>query len=608
MNDAVAPPVGSPRRVNGHSPLAASICTRHLSLLGDGQEPSRLAADIRWWPDAGRAPAPIRPMTSAGGELAVQALSGLMAVHGRQRGRAAPAGIEVCSVAAGVLAAQALLAGEIGRRRGLPVQGVETSVLHGALVLLRHHLAIAMSDEPLPPRLFEAGGEPPFRTADGARVEIEVLRADAWGRFWQALGADSEAVRRGWQPYLFKHSTAACPLPAGLGEAAARHPLSTLLAAAEACGAAVRPVRSYAEVLRDAGGSPAPWTFVTASPAAGEDAGPAPLTGDDLPLSGLRVVEATTRVQGPLAGLLLRMLGAEVSRVELPGGDPARGFPPFVAGCGAVFLAYNAGKRPIEVDYHSAGGLRLLRERVLDADVFLHNWRPGRAEGLGLGYPDLARRNPGLVVCHASGWGPGDPGDVATDYLVQARCGLADGLTPDGEAPRPTRLTLADVMGGLIACEGTLAALLHRQRTRRGARVDTSLASAAHATQAHVVEAIRAGREDGRRRGRPVPRPFDAPLPTADGSLVVAVEDEAGRRRLADVCGVPAGDLAPAVAAAFRRRPTAEWERLLREAGVCAAAVRTDLGTLPRDALIRAALEPAGGDCWLPAAPWRFLR
>jgi CoA:oxalate CoA-transferase len=607
MNDAVAPLAGSSHRVNGHSPLAASICTSHLSSLGGGEGPSGLGADIRWWPDADRAPAPTCPTTSAGGELAVQALSGLMAVHGRQRGQPAPAGIEVCSVAAGVLAAQGLLAAEIGRCRGLAIRGVETTVLHGALVLLRHHLAIAMSDEPLPLRLFEAGGEPPFRTADGARVEIEVLRADAWARFWQALGADPEAVRRGWQPYLFKHSTAACPLPAGLGEAAARHPLSALLAAAEASGAAVRPVRSYDEVLRDAGGAQAPWTFA-ASPAPAGNGGRAPLSGDEPPLSGLRVVEATTRVQGPLAGLLLRMLGAEVTRVELPGGDPGRGFPPFVAGRGAVFLAYNAGKRPLEVDYHSEGGLRLLRERVDGADVFLHNWRPGRAEELGLGYQDLARRSPGLVVCHASGWGPGDPGDVATDYLVQARCGLADGLTPEGEAPRPTRLTLADAMGGLVACEGILAALLHRQRTGRGARVDTSLASAAHATQAHVVEAMRAGREVGRRRGRPVPCPLDAPLPTADGSLVVAIEDEAGRRRLAEVCGVPGGDLAPAVAAAFRRRPTAEWERLLREAGVCAAAVRTDLGTLPRDPLTRGALEPAGGDCWLPAAPWRFLR
>jgi CoA:oxalate CoA-transferase len=358
-------------------------------------------------------------------------------------------------------------------------------------------------------------------------------------------------------------------------------------------------------VLADPGRVPlAPWTVAAADsePAAGAR----PATAGHLPLSGLRVLEATTRVQGPLAGLLLQLLGAEVSRVELPGGDPARGFPPFVAGRGAVFLAYNAGKRAVEVDYQTAGGRGLLGDRIAAADVFLHNWRPGRAEELGLGYADLARRSPGLVACHASGWGPGDPDGVATDYLVQARSGLADGLTPDGEAPRPTRLTLVDVAGGLVACEGILAALLLRERTGRGARVDTSLASAADAVQAHVVEAIGTGREAGRRNGRPLPGPFDRPLGTKAGALAVAVADEAGRRRLAEVCGVAADEPASAVIAALRSRPAVEWECLLREAGVCAAAVRTDLAALPRDPLVGPALQPAAGDCWLPAAPWRF--
>jgi CoA:oxalate CoA-transferase len=614
MTDTVAPLTGSPVRVDGDSPLAAETCLRHLSLLGAGADadPGAARVGIPWWPDAAAANAPAAPPGTPGGERVVQALSGLMAVHGRHRGRPEPVGLEICSVAAGVLAAQGLLAAEIGRRRGLAIRRVETSVLDGALAFLRHHLAVAMCDEALPARLFESGCGPPFATADGATVEIEVLRSDAWGRFWQALGADPEAVRRGWQPYLFKHTTAACPLPPELRDAVARHPLTALLAAAGSSGASVRRLRTYPEVLADPGwGWTAPWTFTPGDePAPPRPAGaalPRPAGGGDLPLSGLRVVEATTRVQGPLAGLLLQSLGAEVCRVELPGGDPGRGFPPFVAGRGAVFHAYNAGKRPIEVDYHAPGGRRLLGDRIAAADVFLHNWRPGRAEELGLAYADLATRAPGLVVCQAAGWAAGDDDGVATDYLVQADCGLADGLTPEGEAPRPTRLTLVDVAGGLVACEGILAALLARERTGRGARVDTSLASAAHAFQVHVLERIGTGREVGRRSGRPLPGPFDRPLGTKAGALAVAVEGEAGQRRLADACGVAAGEPAAAVAAALRARPAAEWEGLLRDAGICAAAVRTDLSALPRDPVAGAALQPDDGGCWLPAAPWRFL-
>jgi crotonobetainyl-CoA:carnitine CoA-transferase CaiB-like acyl-CoA transferase len=196
---------------------------------------------------------------------------------------------------------------------------------------------------------------------------------------------------------------------------------------------------------------------------------------------------------------------------------------------------------------------------------------------------------------------------MATDYLVQAHFGMADGLTPDNEPPRPTRLTLVDVVGGLVACEGVLAALLLREGTGRGARVDTSLASAAQAVQAHVVEAIGTGRELARRQGRPLPGSFDRPLATKAGAIVVAVDDGDRRRRLAEVCGVTAGDPPAAVISALRSRPALEWETLLREAGVCAAAVRTDLGALPRDPVVGASLQPAGGGCRLPAAPWRFL-
>jgi CoA:oxalate CoA-transferase len=563
-----APPLDGWSVTAGDEPaLAALVCQRHLSLLGArtvspaspaGAGCVSLRADregaidcaVPWWPgsDAGAGSG----QDAGAGEAAVQAISGLMAVHGRQRGSPRALGLEVCSVAAGVLAVQGILAEGIARRRGLGARRVETSVLHGALTFLRHHLAVATCSEPIPDWLFGTGDAPPFRTADGCRVEVELLRSETWGRFWLRLGADQEAVRRGWLPFLYKHSTAACPLPAALQAALGRHTMASVAAAADASGATVRRLRGYPEVLADpdvwdsAGRLAPPWTIAAAGEAAPGER-PRPVAGE-LPLRGMRVLEATTRVQGPLAGLLLQMLGAEVWRVEPPGGDPGRAFPPFAAGQGAVFLAYNAGKRAVEADYKTRAGHAALRELAAGADVFLHNWPAGRAGELGLDHQDLARSNPGLVFCQAGGWGGGDAAALATDYLVQAHLGLGDGLTGPDEPPEPTRLTLVDVMGGLVACEGILAALHLREGSGRGARVETSLASGALAVEAHVLEALAAGRRPAARR--------DA---------------------------VPAGGDTGGV------------------------AVRTDLAGLPRDPVVSRALRPGHGGCWLPGPPWRFV-
>src|SRR5689334_22089891 len=134
MTDDVLPLTGTSVPVDGDAALATETCIRHLALLGAGASAGGggACARISWWPNRGSSCGPAAPPGPAGGELVVQALSGLMAVHGRGRGRPEPAGLEMCSVAAGILAAQGVLAAEIGRSRGLPVGAVETSVLDGA--------------------------------------------------------------------------------------------------------------------------------------------------------------------------------------------------------------------------------------------------------------------------------------------------------------------------------------------------------------------------------------------------------------------------------------------------------------------------------------------
>jgi crotonobetainyl-CoA:carnitine CoA-transferase CaiB-like acyl-CoA transferase len=409
------------------------------------------------------------------GELEAQALSGLMAVNGRAWGQLRPIGLEVCSVAAGILGATGVLAALVANGRGASVRRVETSMLAAALCFLRHHLAIATCGAPLPARLTRSGHGAAFVSGDGHRVELDFLDQRSWAGFWLALGAERDDVGRGWLPFAFRYNLATCALPEGLARVASSHTLNGLMEAAATHEVGLRPLRANPEPRWH---DLPPWRLDGLRPCGRREAG----TAGPLPLSGIRLVEATTRVQGPLAGRLLQMLGATVTRIEPPGGDPARAVPPAAGGDGATFVAYNDGKRAVEIYYKTPAGRGRLAELLAGADVFLHNWPHGRAEKLGLEPAALARHNASLVCCHAAGWpgGSEEAGALGTDTMVQAHLGLAT-----GEPPHTSQVTIVDVLGGLVACEGVLAGLLLRERTDQGWAIETSLASAAMTVQAH---------------------------------------------------------------------------------------------------------------------------
>jgi crotonobetainyl-CoA:carnitine CoA-transferase CaiB-like acyl-CoA transferase len=315
-----------------------------------------------------------------------------------------------------------------------------------------------------------------------------------------------------------------------------------------------------------------------------------------LPLAGLRVVESTRRVQGPLAGHLLRMLGADVVRIEPPGGDPMRGLPPLAGQCSARFLALNAHKPVVEADLTTAQGRDTVRALAADADVFLHNWAPGKASRFGLTADGLLAGCPSLVYAEASGFGDafGPRAPVGTDYLAQVHSGLAAAVRPAEDPPAPSLMTLTDVLGGLLCAQGAVAALALREATGRGARVRSSLLSAGVLVPrpAHRVRWT----------------PLDRPLRTADGHLYLG---EGARRDPESVCRVLDGaDPAfPADAAArFARRTTGRWLARLADAGLTATPVLTDLTGLALDPAFRTAVlppDPATGHA-RPAPPWEF--
>ena len=326
------------------------------------------------------------------------------------------------------------------------------------------------------------------------------------------------------------------------------------------------------------------------------------------PLSGVRVVEVTSRLQGPLAGLLLAQLGASVMKVEPPGGDFGRRAVPRAGQVGAAYFAYNRQKERVELDYKEPADRARLVELIAGADVFLQNWPPGRAEALGLDPLALARVNPAIVYAQATGWNPArpEPCPIASDFVVQAHAASGDGLYPAGDMARPSRLTLVDVLGGLLACEGVLSGLYRRAVGGRGQSVETSLYGAAMRLQAHVLAAISRRSEAGRSDGRAEWDELDQPLAAADEFVFAGPLTAEMRQSLAHICGVRRDAAPAAIAARLREKPAAHWLGAMSRVGMPAVVVCRDLRRLPADSIAASWIERAEDSCWVPSAPWRF--
>lgn len=622
--------------------LAGAICADRLRLIdasvttenaGDPLTPARCVAVQAAWPDSIRVTGEIGwtpgvgSLAASGSEAAVQAVSGLMEAHGRDEGTPRRLGIDVASICAGVIAAQAMLAARFATLRGFRVTRVQTSVLEAALQVMAHHIAYATcgDDWMVPPDADGPG--PPFRTADERWIEIEALTMESWHEFWTRLGVVGVNLDTAGLLFVLRYTTARCRLPVALHAAVGRVALDEVRSVAHATGVAVCALGSLHDVAADASLPQAPWNFrparaapnaltatdaSTARDASTQTRGAASDTAREaLPLAGVRVVEATSRLQGPLAGLLLQMLGADVVKIEPPGGDTGRISPPSCGDNGAFFMTYNHGKVFVELDLHTDTGRSALQDAIADADVFLHNWRPGRAEELGVGADVMLARHPSLIWAHASGWGDAAPlTPVATEYLVQARTALGASLRPEDEPPFPTHLTIVDTMGGLIACEGVLAALVHRMKTGPGCRVDTSLLSAAMTLQSPTLRDMRRGSTAGR-NGRRVWHAFDHPLAASDGWITVVVEDDASLGHALTACG--AGAAAPAdadtrrrVAESIRAATVSDWLERFAAHGVAALPVCTDLANLEHSPTTRSALQRFPSGCAVPRAPWHL--
>lgn len=517
----------------------------------------------------------------AGGEIVdevtAHAVCGLMHVHGRSRGEPSGMGIDYAGTAARVLGGAAVLAALLANTRGAAISRVRTSVAQAALLTVSQYLAAACADDgeavPIAP------GGPPFRGADGVLFEVDTLDPEVWRAFWTALGAPVSAVGAGWRPFQFRYATAVAPLPAVLHELAGELTFAELTAIAQRTGMSICQLMPLSARAREVG-EEQPWVVRPLPGRYQRD----PAAGRALPLTGMVVLEAGRRVQAPLAAHLLSLLGARVTRIEPPGGDPLRGMPPTRGDISARWLALNRHKDAVEIDIKDPRGRAELRELAAGADVFLHNWAPGKAEHLGLGAEDLAAVSPGLVYAVTSGYADRIPDPpLGTDFMVQARTGLGASIRPDDEPPAPSLMALVDVLGGLLGAHAILGALLHRERTGQAYRVESSLLAAADLLQANAFRAIAAGGS-----GRP-PAGFRRPLRTADGWCAPADRDASA---------------AAGLAARVRDMSTVDAIGFLDTHGLHAAPVTDDLADIPGDARFAAAVRPDERGCPAVLGPW----
>lgn len=193
------------------------------------------------------------------------------------------------------------------------------------------------------------------------------------------------------------------------------------------------------------------------------------------PLNGLKILDLSRVLSGPFATMTLADLGADVVKVERPEtGDDTRSFgPPFMDGESTYFLAVNRGKRSICLDLKLEADRDILKRLAATADVLIENFRPGVMERLGLGHAHLRASHPELIFCSISGFGQaaGGPG---YDLMVQGLSGIPS-VTGSGEEPTKCGASIADLVAGMNAVQGILAAVVRRQRTGEGAFVDVSM-------------------------------------------------------------------------------------------------------------------------------------
>ena len=356
-------------------------------------------------------------------------------------------------------------------------------------------------------------------------------------------------------------------------------------------------------------------------------------------LAGVRVLDATRALAGPLCTMVLGDLGADVIKLEMPGvGDETRHWgPPFAGDAGPTLLGFNRNKRSVALDLHTDTGRATCLALARTCDVFVENFRPGTIARFGLDYAAMRKVRPDIVYCSISGYGQTGPMALrpAVDLMVQAVSGLmAQTGEPDGR-PVKAAAPVADVMAGLSAAIAVMAALTERSRTGEGRYLDIGMLDGMLALLGQNVAALGMAADPDpapKRWGNahPLMGPYES-FRTADREIVIAVTNE---KAWASLCRLPEcaalavdpqyatqplrnqnrATLAPALETILRTRDAGHWIGAFDRLGIPAETIKTLPEILAHEQVASRQMlldieYPPGSGMHIPIAgmPWRAV-
>jgi crotonobetainyl-CoA:carnitine CoA-transferase CaiB-like acyl-CoA transferase len=332
------------------------------------------------------------------------------------------------------------------------------------------------------------------------------------------------------------------------------------------------------------------------------------------PLDGILVIDLSRVLAGPYCTMALGDMGATVIKIEMPGnGDDTRAYgPPFLSGESTYFMSVNRNKKSMTLNLKHERGKEILRQLVCQGDVLVENFRPGTLDGLGFNYDAVHTLNPRLIYCSISGFGQTGPYAQRPGYdlIAQAEGGVMSLTGEPHDAPMKVGLSFADITAGMNAFSGILLALLARQQTGDGQRIDVSLLDCQVALLTYQAGIYFATGKSPERLGNKHPSitPYET-FEASDGHIIIACGNQGFWEKFCKLAGLEhllADDrfatmkkrvenreaLTPLVASAARTRSRLEWYELLEREGIpCGlikdvAEVCTDPQVLARDMVV----------------------
>ncbi|GMB07967.1 crotonobetainyl-CoA:carnitine CoA-transferase CaiB-like acyl-CoA transferase [Thermolongibacillus altinsuensis] len=331
-------------------------------------------------------------------------------------------------------------------------------------------------------------------------------------------------------------------------------------------------------------------------------------------LDGIRILDMTRVLAGPYSTMILGDLGADVIKVEAPGGSDDTRFwgPPFQNGVSAYYISANRNKRSITVNLKTEEGKEVIRRLAKTVDVVIHNFKTGTMEKFGLDYNALSSLNPQLIYCSITGFGETGPYRhlPGYDYIIQAMSGWMSITGTESSGPLKVGVAITDVFTGLYAAIAVQAALLAREKTGRGQKIDLSLFDSAISTLVNVASNYLMSGEVPKRLGNDHPNivPYST-YEASDGLLVIAVGNDRQFQSLCELLSDPTigkdprfqtnpgrvayrDELNQRLNEEIKKRTKAEWQQLLAEKGVPCGPVNTldqlfqDPQTLAREMVV----------------------